>query len=84
LDIIKPDHQHINLSYLGKIIGGEQLKVADDGTELKWMDKKELINASETEIFPSVKGGALKALEICKKLYKNLLNQKNLTKYDSR
>jgi ADP-ribose pyrophosphatase YjhB (NUDIX family) len=35
LDIIKPDHQHINISYIGRIIGGNQLKESDEETELR-------------------------------------------------
>jgi len=62
LDIIKPNHHHINLAYIGKIIGGKQLKKADDGTELRWFSKQELVECKNT--FPNVKGAALRALHI--------------------
>lgn len=61
LDIIKPDHHHINISYIGKIISGEQLKKADDDTELKWFTKEELANL---ETFENIKQSGIKAIEI--------------------
>jgi ADP-ribose pyrophosphatase YjhB (NUDIX family) len=62
LDIIKSDHHHINISYVGKIIGGELLSESDEGTELKWFSPEEIIN--HTGIFDNTKEKALKAIEI--------------------
>ncbi len=62
LDIIKPMHHHINLSYIGKIIGGEQLEKSDRDTELKWFSPEEIIKSEE--IFENTKEKALKAIEI--------------------
>jgi ADP-ribose pyrophosphatase YjhB (NUDIX family) len=61
LDNIKPDHQHINISYLGRIIGGEQLEVADDGTELRWFSAKEL---EDLDTFDNAKETALRAIKL--------------------
>ena len=61
LDIIKPDHYHINISYIGKIIGGEQLKKSDEDTELKWFSPEELKNLDTLE---NIKQAAIKAIEI--------------------
>lgn len=66
LDIIKPDHHHINLSYIGKIIGGEMLEESDEGTELKWFSSEEIIN--HPEIFENTKEKALKTIELVKNL----------------
>lgn len=63
LDRIKPDHHHINISYIGKITGGEQLKESDEGTELKWFSPEELKNLETME---NIKEEALKAIEIMK------------------
>lgn len=68
LDIIKPDHHHINISYIGKIIGGRQLKESDEGTELKWFSPEELIKCEET--LGNIKGAGLKAIEIMKEIEK--------------
>lgn len=62
LDVIKPDHHHINISYLGKIIRGEMLKESDEGTELKWFSADEIRNCKE--MFENTKENALKAIEI--------------------
>lgn len=62
LDVIKPDHNHINLSYIGKVIGGEQLEKSDEGTELRWFSPEEIITSSE--ILKNTKEKALKAIEI--------------------
>jgi len=62
LDVIKPDHHHINLSYLGKIIGGKELPISDAGTENKWFSKEEII--ASDQIFANTKEKALKAIEI--------------------
>ena len=39
LDKIKPDHEHINLIYFGKVIGGELRNESDEQTALKWFYK---------------------------------------------
>ena len=62
LDVIKPDHHHINISYIGKVIGGEMLKESDEGTALKWFSPEEL--KSLTEIFENTREKALKAIEL--------------------
>ena len=61
LDIVKPDHHHINLSYIGKIISGNQLEKADDDTELRWFSAEEVSNL---DTFENVKQAAIKAIEI--------------------
>ena len=68
LDIIKSMHHHINLSYIGKIIGGEQLEKSDRDTELKWFSQEEIIKSEET--FENTKEKALKATEIIENLDK--------------
>jgi len=62
LDIIKPNHHHINLSYIGKIISGEQLEKSDRNTELRWFSPEEIKNS--TEIPNEAKEKALKAIKI--------------------
>lgn len=69
LDIIKPDHHHINISYIGKIIGGKQLEKSDEDTELKWFSPKELKSCDET--FDNIKQAGLKALEIVNQMEQN-------------
>jgi 8-oxo-dGTP diphosphatase len=66
LDVIKPDHHHINLSYTGKIIGGEQLEKSDEDTELRWFSPEDIKNS--TEIFDNTKELSLKAIEIIKNI----------------
>ncbi len=70
LDIIKPDHHHINLAYVGKVVGGEELKESDEGTELRWFSKEEL--ESIENLFENVKEAALKALHIFEKHLEDL------------
>jgi ADP-ribose pyrophosphatase YjhB (NUDIX family) len=62
LDIIKPDHHHINISYIGIVVGGEMLNESDEGTELKWFSSDELINSNE--IFDNTRENALMAIKI--------------------
>ncbi len=62
LDVIKPDHHHINLAYIGKIVGGTQREKCDEGTELKWFSEEDLNNFEET--FENTRENALKAIEI--------------------
>lgn len=62
LDAIKPDHEHINLSYIGKIISGEQIgEFTDDNTELKWFSIEEL--EKESEIPENVKFSGIQAIK---------------------
>jgi 8-oxo-dGTP pyrophosphatase MutT (NUDIX family) len=61
LDIIKPDHHHINISYIGKIIGGNQLKKSDEDTELKWFSPEEL---KDLDTLDNIREAAIKAIEI--------------------
>jgi len=65
LDIIKPNHHHINLSYIGKVIGGEMMEESDEGTMLKWFFPKELLECND--IFENTREKALKAIEIVTK-----------------
>ena len=69
LDIIKPDHHHINISYIGKIISGGQSEKADDNTELKWFSPEEL---KGLDTFENVKQAASKAIEIVNSSQLNL------------
>jgi len=69
LDIIKPGHHHINISYIGRIIGGTQLEKSDDGTELKWFSAEEL---KELDTLENIKNGAIKAIEIINSSQLNL------------
>ena len=63
LDVIKEDHHHINLVYLGKIISGEQTSdMTDDNTPLKWFSKQEVENLQK--IPENVREGAIKAIEL--------------------
>jgi cytidyltransferase-like protein len=64
LDIIKPDHHHINVAYAGKIVGGELMEESDEETELRWFTKEELENEN---LLDSVKEAAFIALDICNK-----------------
>jgi len=64
LDIIKPEHHHINLSYIGRIISGEMLDKSDEGTELRWFSSEEIVN--HPDILDNTKEKALKAIELVK------------------
>ncbi len=69
LDIIKPDHHHINISYIGKIIGGELLEKSDEGTEVRWFSAEEIKN--HPDIFDNTKEKALKAIKIMEEHLQN-------------
>jgi ADP-ribose pyrophosphatase YjhB (NUDIX family) len=62
LDVIKPDHHHINISYVGRIIGGEILSESDEGTALRWFSPEEVL--SSEEIFENTKEQAIKAFKL--------------------
>jgi len=62
LDKIKPDHEHINLSYLAKVAGGEMLPESDEGTALKWFSPEDIESCSD--IFENTKEKALKAIKL--------------------
>jgi ADP-ribose pyrophosphatase YjhB (NUDIX family) len=62
LDVIKPDHHHINISYIGKVVGGEMLGESDEGTELRWFSKEEL--ESLGDIFENTREKAILAIKI--------------------
>jgi ADP-ribose pyrophosphatase YjhB (NUDIX family) len=66
LDIIKPEHHHINLVYIGKVIGGELLEKTDEGEELKWFSLEEA-NASN-EIIGNVKEEIKHVFEVIENL----------------
>jgi len=68
LDVIKPDHHHINLAYIGKIISGEELMKSDEGDELKWFTIEEL--ESSNSIFRSIKEDAKSAIKLAKEIDK--------------
>ncbi len=65
LDIIKQDHHHINIAYIGKIIGGKEMEQSDEETELKWFSPEEIIN--HAGIFENTKEKALKSIEIMRR-----------------
>ena len=46
------DHDHINLMYFARIIGGEEKRLTDEGWEIKWFSREELDNP---KLFDSVK-----------------------------
>ena len=66
VDIIKPDHHHINISFIGKIVGGEMLSESDEQTALKWFSKEEIEN--NTQVFPNTREKCLLALDFIKNL----------------
>lgn len=70
LDIIKSMHHHINLSYIGRIIGGKQLERSDRDTELRWFSPEEI--KSSKDIFENTKEKALKAIEFFEQLNKEV------------
>ncbi|MFA5174442.1 MAG: NUDIX domain-containing protein [Candidatus Pacearchaeota archaeon] len=78
LDVIKPDHHHINLSYIGKIIDGEMLDKSDEDTELKWFSPEEIINSED--IFENTKEKALKAIKSMESEELNLSEYQKLAK----
>lgn len=61
MDHITDTHNHMNLIYFGKVIGGSFTKISDDGAISKWFSKKEIEN---TEMPENIKEMALKALEV--------------------
>lgn len=60
LDDIAPDHKHINLIYFGKVTGGTCRTRDDEGKELRWFTKQELVTE---KLLPNVKEWALRSLE---------------------
>ncbi len=66
LDVIKPEHHHINISYIGKIAGGEEKTMSDENTELKWFSEEDLLNSNE--LFENTKELALKAIKLMKQI----------------
>ncbi len=64
LDIIKPDHHHINLAYVGKVVGGKLLGESDEATELRWFTKEEL---GSENLLDNVREAAFMALDIFNK-----------------
>jgi ADP-ribose pyrophosphatase YjhB (NUDIX family) len=66
LDIIKPNHHHINIGYVGRVVGGEELKESDEGTELRWFSREEL--GVIEDLIDNVREASLKAIEIVEKL----------------
>lgn len=61
LDKIKEDHEHINLGYIGKVIGGKLLAESDEQTPLKWFSREDL--EKENLVPDNVKETAFKALD---------------------
>jgi len=59
LDHIRNDHEHINLIYFGRVIGGECFTIDDEGKELRWFTAKEI---EKEPLFPNTKELALEAL----------------------
>ncbi len=66
LDVINPNHHHINLSYVGIIKGGNMLEKSDEGTELKWFSKEEL--EIHRDILENTREKALKSLDLVKRI----------------
>jgi ADP-ribose pyrophosphatase YjhB (NUDIX family) len=64
LDVIKSNHHHINLSYIGIVKGGKLLEKSDEGTALKWFSQEELINLKD--IMDNTREKAIKSIEIVK------------------
>ena len=63
LDYVKEDHQHINLIYFGKVLGGECFEFDDEGKELRWFSKEELDNPN---MLPNVREWGIKAIDFFK------------------
>jgi len=66
LDVIMPDHHHINIGYVGIVVGGEELDKSDEDTELRWFSREDLELAEG--LLDNVKESSLKALEIVSKV----------------
>lgn len=62
LDHITDDHKHINLTYLGKVMGGTFTNIADDGAPSRWFTKEELLTEPKEKMLENVKQWALEAL----------------------
>ncbi|MFH0869881.1 MAG: NUDIX domain-containing protein [archaeon] len=62
LDKIRPDHEHINLTYFGIVKGGKCLELDDEGKELRWFSRDDL---DKEKLMPSVKEWAVEALNRC-------------------
>jgi ADP-ribose pyrophosphatase YjhB (NUDIX family) len=52
LDKLPWDHDHINLIYFAKIIGGQQRKFTDEGWAMRWFTEPEL---DREELFENVR-----------------------------
>ncbi len=59
LDKIKPDHEHMNLIYIGIVKGGVCRTIDDEGKALRWFTKDEL---EKENLIPSVKEWAIESL----------------------
>lgn len=60
LDHVKDDHKHINLCYFAKVKGGKCFKIDDEGKELRWFSKEDLVE--KDDLLPNVKEWAVEAL----------------------
>lgn len=61
LDHIRPEHQHINLMYFGRVSGGQMRTISDEETELRWFTREDLETAKD--MIPNVREWALFALD---------------------
>ena len=61
LDKLPWDHDHINLIYFARIIGGQQLEKTDEDWEMKWFSEQEL---EDKEMFPNVRILGKRAINI--------------------
>jgi 8-oxo-dGTP pyrophosphatase MutT (NUDIX family) len=62
LDHIKSDHEHINLTYLGKIKQDSPkcLEIDDEGKPLRWFSREDIEH--DKSLITEIKEGALEAL----------------------
>jgi 8-oxo-dGTP pyrophosphatase MutT (NUDIX family) len=60
LDHIRDDHEHINLIYFGRVIGGELLDESDEQTPIRFFNHDEL---EALELVPNIKEWAIEILK---------------------
>jgi 8-oxo-dGTP pyrophosphatase MutT (NUDIX family) len=53
-------HEHIDLTYFGRIIGGEE--TPEEGSEIRWFSREEIENGA-VELYPATRAYALAALD---------------------
>lgn len=60
LDKIKPDHEHLNLTYFARVKSGELMTQSDEQTPIKFFSKEDL---EKENLLPNVKEWALEILK---------------------